>query len=103
MVDLLPRFYDVTEGAILVDGLDIRDYRIDQLRALMGIVTQESILFNDSVFNNIAFGDTNATLEQVTEAAKIANAHEFIMQLEDGYHTTIATVVQNCRAGNVNG
>lgn len=89
MVDLLPRFYDVTEGAILVDGLDIRDYRIDQLRSLMGIVTQESILFNDSVFNNIAFGDTKASLEQVTEAAKIANAHEFIMQLEDGYHTTI--------------
>lgn len=89
MVDLLPRFYDVTEGAILIDGVDIRDYRIDQLRALMGIVTQESILFNDSVFNNIAFGDTKATLEQVTEAAKIANAHAFIMQLEDGYHTTI--------------
>jgi ATP-binding cassette, subfamily B, bacterial MsbA len=89
MVDLLPRFYDVTEGAILIDGIDIRDYRIDQLRALMGIVTQESILFNDSVFNNIAFGDTKATLEQVTEAAKIANAHSFIMHLEDGYHTTI--------------
>lgn len=89
MVDLLPRFYDVTEGAILIDGVDIRDYRIDQLRALMGIVTQESILFNDSVFNNIAFGDTKATLEQVTEAAKIANAHAFIMQLEDGYNTTI--------------
>jgi ATP-binding cassette, subfamily B, bacterial MsbA len=89
MVDLLPRFYDVTQGAILIDGVDIRNYRIDQLRGLMGIVTQESILFNDSVFNNIAFGDTKATLEQVTEAAKIANAHAFIMELEDGYHTTI--------------
>ncbi len=89
MVDLLPRFYDVNEGAILIDGTDLRDYRIDDLRGLMGIVTQESILFNDTVFNNIAFGSTTATREAVEEAAKIANAHEFIVHLEDGYETYI--------------
>lgn len=89
MADLLPRFYDVTQGAILMDGVDIRDYNIDSLRAQMGIVTQESILFNDTVFNNIAFGKTDATLEAVVEAAKIANAHEFIMQLENGYDSMI--------------
>lgn len=89
MVDLLPRFYDVIDGQILIDGTDIRDYKIDDLRGLMGIVTQESILFNDSVFNNIAFGNTNATMEAVIEAAKVANAHEFIMRLENGYETYI--------------
>ncbi len=89
MVDLLPRFYDVTAGAILIDDIDIRDYRIDDLRGLMGIVTQESILFNDTVFNNIAFGNVSATLEQVIEAARVANAHEFITNLDDGYFTTI--------------
>jgi subfamily B ATP-binding cassette protein MsbA len=89
MADLLPRFYDVTGGAILLDGIDIRDYRIDDLRGLMGIVTQESILFNDTVFNNISFGSTNATAEAVEEAARIANAHDFIMELDHGYQTTI--------------
>ncbi len=89
LVDLLPRFYDVVEGGIFIDGVDIRDYRIDSLRGLMGMVTQESILFNDSVYNNIAFGNTAATMESVIEAAKVANAHEFITQLEDGYLTTI--------------
>ncbi|MDR0970674.1 MAG: ABC transporter ATP-binding protein/permease [Lentimicrobiaceae bacterium] len=89
MADLLPRFYDVTQGAILMDGIDIRDYNIDNLRAQMGIVTQESILFNDTVFNNIAFGKTDATSEAVVEAAKIANAHEFIIQLENGYDSII--------------
>jgi ATP-binding cassette, subfamily B, bacterial MsbA len=89
LADLLPRFYDVESGSISINGTDIRDYRIDSLRGLMGIVTQESILFNDSVFNNIAFGKPGVELEQVIEAAKIANAHEFIMQLEEGYHTFI--------------
>lgn len=89
LADLLPRFYDVVGGGIFIDGKDIRDLKIDSLRGLIGMVTQESILFNDSVFNNIAFGDTSATMESVIEAAKVANAHEFIMQLEEGYHTFI--------------
>ncbi|NOU46842.1 MAG: ABC transporter ATP-binding protein [Bacteroidales bacterium] len=89
LVDLLPRFYDVVDGGIFIDGIDIRDYKIDSLRGLMGMVTQESILFNDSVFNNIAFGNAAATMESVIEAAKVANAHEFISLLEDGYLTTI--------------
>lgn len=89
MVDLLPRFYDVNEGAILVDGTDIRDFKINDLRALMGIVSQESILFNDTVFNNIAFGDKNYTEEEVITAAKVANAHEFIMNMDNGYQTNI--------------
>lgn len=89
LADLLPRFYDVVGGGIFIDGIDIRDLKIDSLRGLMGMVTQESILFNDSVFNNIAFGDSSATMESVIEAAKVANAHEFIMQLENGYHTFI--------------
>lgn len=89
MVDLLPRFYDVSEGAILIDGTDIRQYRLADLRSLFGIVSQESILFNDTVFNNIAFGMKNVTEEQVVEAAKIANAHNFILKLEKGYQTVI--------------
>lgn len=89
MVDLLPRFYDVSEGAILIDGTDIRQYRLADLRNLFGIVSQESILFNDTVFNNIAFGMKNVTEEQVVEAAKIANAHNFIIKLEKGYQTVI--------------
>lgn len=87
--DLLPRFYDVTGGQILIDGTDIRDYRIDDVRSLMGIVTQESILFNDTVFNNIAFGKSDVTPEDVVAAAKVANAHEFIMQMEEGYDSNI--------------
>lgn len=89
MVDLLPRFYDVNEGAILVDGTDLRDFKINDLRALMGIVSQESILFNDTVFNNIAFGDKKYTKDEVVAAAKVANAHEFIMNMENGYQTNI--------------
>ncbi|NTW31660.1 MAG: ABC transporter ATP-binding protein [Bacteroidetes bacterium] len=89
MVDLLPRFYDCTEGEIIIDGITLKDFKINDLRGLMGIVTQESILFNDTVFNNIAFGLTNVNEEQVIEAATIANAHEFIMELENGYHTYI--------------
>ncbi len=89
MVDLLPRFYDVSEGQILIDGKDLRDYKLNDLRGLFGMVSQESILFNDSVHNNIAFGIENATREQVMEAAKIANAHDFIMKLDNGYDSTI--------------
>jgi subfamily B ATP-binding cassette protein MsbA len=88
-VDLLPRFYDTIGGEILLDGTDLRDYRIDDLRSLMAIVTQESILFNDTVYNNIVFGKSGVTSEQVIEAAKVANAHEFIMAMEEGYETNI--------------
>lgn len=89
MADLLPRFYDVTQGSILVDGVDIRDMKLSELNHLMGIVTQESILFNDSIFNNIAFGMKNVTEDAVIEAAKIANAHEFIVKMEQGYQSNI--------------
>ena len=89
LVDLLPRFYDVCEGSITIDGIDIRDLRISSLRSLMGNVNQDPILFNDTIFNNIAFGVENATMEQVVAAAKIANAHEFIMEKEEGYQTGI--------------
>lgn len=87
--DLLPRFYDINKGSITVDGIDIREASIESLRKLIGVVSQESILFNDSVFNNIAFGVDNASEEQVIEAAKIANAHQFIVDLENGYQTNI--------------
>lgn len=89
IVDLLPRFYDVNEGEILIDGNTLKDVEIDSLRKQIGIVSQESILFNDTVFNNIAFGIENATEEEVIHAAKIANAHEFIMNLSDGYQTLV--------------
>lgn len=89
MADLLPRFYDVTTGSITLDGKDIRDYEPKGLISLMGIVTQEAILFNDSVFNNIAFGIDSVLEEDVITAAKIANAHEFISQMEYGYQTNI--------------
>lgn len=89
LVDLLPRYHDVQEGTITIDGVNIMDVRISDLRSLIGNVNQEAILFNDTFFNNIAFGVENATMEQVIEAAKIANAHDFIMEKEDGYHTNI--------------
>jgi len=89
MVDLLPRFYDVTDGSITIDGTDIRNISLKSLRGLMGNVNQEAILFNDTFFNNITFGVKNATREQVIEAAKIANAHDFIMESENGYDTNI--------------
>ena len=89
LVDLIPRFYDVTGGSIKIDGTDIRDMKIHSLRSLMGNVNQEPILFNDTIFNNIAFGVEGATMEQVIAAAKIANAHDFIMEKEDGYNTNI--------------
>ena len=89
LADMLPRFYDPTKGEILVDGVSIKGAKIADVRALMGIVTQESILFNDTVYNNIAFGMENVTEEKVIEAAKIANAHEFIIKMQDGYQTNI--------------
>ncbi len=99
LVDLLPRFYDVCEGEILIDGHDIRDYKISDLRGLMGIVTQETILFNDTVFNNIAFGMENVSKDAVIEAAKVANAHEFIMEMEHGYDTAIGDRGMNLSGG----
>ncbi len=89
MVDLLPRFYDVDEGGLFIDGKNIRDYKINDLRGLMGIVSQESILFNDTIFNNIAFGAEGVTEEDVIAAAKVANAHQFIIETENGYQTNI--------------
>ena len=89
LADLLPRFYDLDDGEILLDGEDIRNYKLTDLRKLMGIVTQESILFNDTVFNNIAFGMESASEEEVIRAARIANAHDFIMQMPKGYQTNI--------------
>ncbi len=89
LVDLIPRFYDTTEGRILIDGVDIRDASLHDLRALMGNVNQDPILFNDTIFNNIAFGVEGATEEEVIAAAKIANAHDFIMEKEEGYQTNI--------------
>ena len=89
LVDLVPRFYDVSSGRITVDGHDLRNVRKDDLRSLMGIVNQDPILFHDSIFNNIAFGVVNATMEEVVRAATIANAHEFIMDKEEGYSTDV--------------
>lgn len=87
--DLVPRFYDPTAGEILLDGVTITDYEVESLRKQMGVVTQESILFNDTIFNNIAFGMKDVSEEAVINAAKVANAHQFIMQSEDGYQTYI--------------
>ena len=87
LADLLPRFYDTDKGEILIDGIKIRDYKIKDLRGLMGIVSQESVLFNDTIFNNIAFGINDANEHDVINAAKIANAHDFIIEMTDGYQT----------------
>ena len=89
LADLIPRYYDAGEGSITLDGIDIRELRIKDLRSLIGNVNQEAILFNDTIFNNIAFGVENATMDQVIAAAKIANAHDFIMEKEEGYMTNI--------------
>jgi ATP-binding cassette subfamily B protein/subfamily B ATP-binding cassette protein MsbA len=89
LVDLLPRYHDVTDGSITIDGTDIKETKIADLRSLIGNVNQEAILFNDTFFNNIAFGVEGATMEQVVEAAKIANAHDFIMEKPEGYQTNI--------------
>ena len=95
LVDLVPRFHDVTGGSIAIDGRDIRNISIHDLRSLIGNVNQEAILFNDTIFNNISFGVEGATMEQVIEAAKIANAHDFIMESEQGYDTIIGD--RGCR------
>lgn len=95
VADLLPRFWDVDSGSITIDGIDVRDLRVFDLRSLMGNVNQEAILFNDTFFNNIAFGVKEATQEQVERAARIANAHEFIMATEHGYQTNIGD--RGCR------
>ncbi len=89
MADLLPRFYDVNEGCITIDGVDIRELNVSDLRGFMGNVNQEAILFNDSFYNNITFGVENATMEQVIDAAKVANAYDFIIASEDGFNTNI--------------
>ena len=89
LANLIPRYYDVVEGSLRLDGHPVADYTLHALRAQMGIVTQESLLFNDTVFNNIRLGNLKATEEEVIAAAKVANAHEFVAQLENGYHTNI--------------
>jgi subfamily B ATP-binding cassette protein MsbA len=89
LADLVPRFYDPTQGEVCIDGISIADYDLESMRQHLGIVTQESILFNDTIFNNIAFGKPNVSEEEVIQAAKIANAHDFIMQTENGYETKI--------------
>ena len=95
MADLLPRFYDIDGGKITIDGHNVCDMRVRELRSLMGNVNQEAILFNDTIFNNIAFGVKHATKDEVIAAAKIANAHDFIMSTEDGYDTVIGD--RGCR------
>lgn len=95
LVDLIPRFYDVTKGSVKVKGHDVREVKIVDLRGLMGNVNQEAILFNDTFRNNIAFGNENATVEEVVSAAKIANAHDFIMATPDGYDTILGD--RGCR------
>lgn len=95
LADLLPRFYDIGDGSITIDGVDIRRLPVHTLRSLMGNVNQEAILFNDTFYNNITFGVANATMEQVVEAAKIANAHDFIIASENGYDTNIGD--RGCR------
>ena len=95
LVDLIPRFWDVEKGSITVDGIDVKDLRVKELRALMGNVSQEAILFNDTIFNNIAFGSADATPERMEEAARVANAHDFIMDTPGGYDTVIGD--RGCR------
>ena len=95
LVDLIPRFHDVQKGKVMIDGVGIKDLAVKDLRSLIGNVNQEAILFNDTFFNNITFGVENATMEQVIEAAKIANAHDFIMETEEGYNTNIGD--RGCR------
>ena len=95
LVDLIPRFHDVQKGKVMIDGIDVKDLAVKDLRSLIGNVNQEAILFNDTFYNNITFGVENATMEQVIEAAKIANAHDFIMETEEGYNTNIGD--RGCR------
>lgn len=95
LADMIPRFWDVSKGNVEVDGHDVRDYRVNDLRSLMGIVNQEAILFNDTFFNNIAFGSPDATLEEVKAAAKIANAYDFIMENPEGFEAKVGD--RGCR------
>ena len=95
LVDLLPRYHDVTEGEILIDGVNVKALALSDLRAMIGNVNQEAILFNDSFYNNITFGVEHATMEEVVAAAKVANAHEFIMESEEGYDTKVGD--RGCR------
>ena len=95
LVDLIPRFWDVERGEVKVDGINVKELRVKDLRSLMGNVNQEAILFNDTIYNNIAFGAEGVTREQVEEAARIANAHDFIMETENGYDTIIGD--RGCR------
>jgi len=89
LVDLIPRFYDIESGEILIDGVNIKDYKVSDLRELLGYVNQTPILFNDNIYNNIAFGKVNTSEAEVTEAAKVANAHDFIQETENGYMSNI--------------
>lgn len=89
IADLLARFYDIEKGQILIDDINIKDFKLSDLRGLMGIVSQESILFNDSVFNNITLGNENANMDEVIAAAKAANAHEFILEMNEGYNSNV--------------
>ncbi|MEY4049837.1 MAG: hypothetical protein RL262_671, partial [Bacteroidota bacterium] len=89
LADLVPRFHDVSEGQLLIDGINIKNYSLHSLRKQISIVTQEPILFNDTIAANIALGKPEATEDEIIAAAKIANAHEFIVKLEEGYHTNI--------------
>ena len=86
---MIPRFHDTTEGGIYIDGINVREYRLDDLRRLMGVVGQDPILFNDTIYSNITLGTGGATKEQVEEAARIAHAHDFIMQKAEGYQTIV--------------
>ena len=95
LVDLIPRFWDVERGEVKVDGINVKELRVKDLRSLMGNVNQEAILFNDTIYNNIAFGAEGVTREQVEDAARIANAHDFIMETEQGYDTIIGD--RGCR------
>src|SRR5205823_5028947 len=99
LVNLLPRFYDVTSGGILIDGIDIRDVSLASLRQQIGLVTQETVLFDDTVANNIAYGAPAATRQDIHAAARAAHAHDFVMQLDKGYETTIGERGQRLSGG----
>jgi subfamily B ATP-binding cassette protein MsbA len=99
LVNLLPRFYDVSTGSILIDGVDVRQVTLASLRAQIGIVTQETVLFDDTIARNIAYGSTAATAQQIEAAARAANAHEFVAALPDGYRTRIGERGQRLSGG----
>ncbi len=103
LADLVPRFHDVTGGEVLIDGVNIKDYSLHSVRSLMSIVTQEPILFNDTIANNIRLGKEMATEEEIIDAAKVANAHDFIIQKEEGYKTNIGDRGSKLSGGESNG